>query len=535
MTSLHRTAALLALAAAAPAAAQTGSPIDRERTDREAPAAPRLSDRLGVAAQVEAGDETAPPIANIVFQGTNVPRDVGAAAQPFVGRPATRETLQALAAALTEAYNESAVALFTIVIPEQDLSSGTVRVAVAEGHIEAVVLTGEVEGRRLRLVRAYADRLTRERPTRRSTLERYLSLIRDIPGLNVRAQLETGQGAGGVRMILTLDYQRPTIAFSFDNRTTRLVEDGQFQARLRGTGLLREGDETVLTAAASVDFNDLLFAGFSHSTPLGSQGTRLALNAGLLETNTPGGIEGEARALGLTLSHPLIRSYRRNLSLSLSLDGLNSDNAAFGSLIASERTRAARAAAVYSESGRRRSWSAAATLSRGLDILGARVPAAIGEAGFAKVNGRVALDQAIGRRAALRLRASGQWSRDRLPVAERFSLGGAETGRAFETGLINADRGHAESAELAWRPLRSGRFASSELYGFADHAAARILPRPGFAGQDFDLASAGAGVRLAFTDKAVLELEYARTIDRPFPGYASDWRFSIGWRISLRP
>ena len=196
---------------------------------------------------------------------------------------------------------------------------------------------------------------------------------------------------------------------------------------------------------------------------------------------------------------------------------------------------ALRAAAAFSDSRARRVVSAALTLSRGLDFLGADVPDAVGEAGFSKVNGRASLDQAIGAHVALRLRASGQWTRDPLPAVERFAVGGADFGRAFETGLINADRGYATLGELAWRPIASGRFAGSELYGFGDWSAVRVLPRDGAAGRDFDLASAGGGVRFAYTDRAMLELEYARTVDRPYAGYPSDWRISIGWRVSLRP
>ena len=56
------------------------------------------------------------------------------------GSSATR-----LAAAMTRAYNRSSVALFTLVIPEQDLSDGIVTVASAEGYIGSVTLSGESE------------------------------------------------------------------------------------------------------------------------------------------------------------------------------------------------------------------------------------------------------------------------------------------------------------------------------------------------------------------------------------------------------
>lgn len=540
----HRFGALALAGLAGAAGAQTSTPIDRDRVDRAQPVAPALEEETGrtpaAAIRVEAGDAAedaaAPPIRSIAFDGSDVPAIVARAARDFIGLPASRANLRALADAMSRAYARSPVALFTIAIPEQDLSTGDVRVMVAEGHVEAVLLTGEVEGRALELVTAYADRLTRERPASRRVLERYLSLIRDIPGLTTQARLEMGDTPGGVRLVLALDYRRPTLSFSFDNRTTRSVRDGQAQATARGYGLLREGDETQLNAAASVDFDDYRYLGLSHSTPIGRDGTRLSGSIGHLATRPAAtGRTGEATSFGLVLTHPLIRAYRRNLSLSLSFDGLDSRDAAFGALIATERTRALRLAAGFSETGERRALGGGLTVSRGLDLFGADVAAATGDATFFKVNGRVSFDQALGRRGALRLRAAGQWADDPLPAIERFSVGGPDFGRAFETAVLGADRGLAGLAELAWRPLRSRRLAGSELYGFADLAAVRLLARPGLARQDFDLASVGAGMRFAWTDRAMLELEYAHVIDRPFAGYAGDWRVSVAWRISLRP
>src|SRR3546814_10226327 len=46
---------------------------------------------------------------------------------------------------MTRAYNRSSVALFTLVIPEQDLSGGIVTVASAEGYVGSVTLSGERE------------------------------------------------------------------------------------------------------------------------------------------------------------------------------------------------------------------------------------------------------------------------------------------------------------------------------------------------------------------------------------------------------
>ena len=116
----------LALAGlSAGATAQTSTPIDQGRVDRSpAPTPESQKERLqapAAATRVDAGSEAAPPIRNIVFEGTDVPQVVAHAAEAFVGRPASKENLEALAAAMSESYGRSDVALFTIAIPQQDL------------------------------------------------------------------------------------------------------------------------------------------------------------------------------------------------------------------------------------------------------------------------------------------------------------------------------------------------------------------------------------------------------------------------------
>lgn len=534
---------VLALACSSPAWGQTVSPLDQNRVDRQQPTvpepatAPQTSPPIaGAAAAIEADDANAAPIRSIRFGETQVPAVVGEAAQRFVGQPATRTNLKALTQAMTEAYGRSNVALFTIVVPRQDLSTGDLLVLVGEGYLQGVTLEGEVEGRPLKLVKAYAEKLTRERPTSRARLERYLSLIRDIPGLTADARLQMGQGRGAVRMVIKLDYARPRFTTAFSNRTTQLAGGGEIETRGLGYDLFREGDRTEATVLASVNFKDMLYGGLSHSLALGSEGARLALSYGHLETRAKGTrIAGTADTAGLTLTYPILRGYRRNLSATLAVDGVNSDNTVFGSLIASERSRAARAAIGYSLVGKRRVTSAGLTVSQGLDLLGARIASGSGGVGFFKANGRAQINQAVGQRAALRLNASGQWTRDALPAVERFSIGGDTFGRAFENALISADRGLAGAAEFGLRPLRAGPLAQTELYGFVDYAAVRLLARPGFTGRDFDLGSAGGGVRLAYKQDAMIGLEAANTIDSPYPNYASEWRFSVTWRLSLKP
>lgn len=544
MTRWTRLAAAgLMLGAPLPAAlAQSPLILDRNRADRIQPVTPTVPNAAeeaprAAAPVIEGGAEQGgTTIRAIRFVGTQAPVEAARAAEAYVGKPATRATLQNIAAAISAGYAKADVALYSVLIPNQDVSDGVLRVLLIEGTVEQVIVTDRSTGRARRLVAAIGDHLTAERPLRKSTLQRYVSLIQDVPGTKTDIDIVQGSKQGLVRVVLTVTDKKNEFASGFDNRAGSTYRGGAFTARATLFHLLRGGDQTDLNLAASTNFSNYRYASLSHSTAIGSNGGRLAASAGYLRTrprNTP--IKGDAQIVGLTYSYPLIRDYRRNLTASVGIDGLNSDNAAFGQLIASERTRAARAALGYVEVQPKRTVAGGITVSRGIDMFGARVTAPLAETGFTKLNARASLDQAIGKRMVARLRIAGQYSRDKLPAAERFAVGGDDYGRAFEIAVLSGDRGAGALAELAVKPLmKSKAFADTELYAFVDGAKLRILPRGPIPGGSFDLASAGGGVRLVYTSKAALFVEAAKPLDRPFAGYEKDWRVSVGWKLALR-
>ena len=486
--------------------------------------------------KVELGARPDVVIREIRFVGAGVPANVGRSAQRFVGKPASAENLAKLAAAMTRAYNRSSVALFTLVIPEQDLSGGIVTVASAEGHVGSVTLSGERDSGPAPLVAKMAAGLTGQRPLPRASFERALDNIADIPGVTVTPSLALGTEQGAVALDLAIDAKKPTVGVGFTTRTSQFVNDGIVEANARGTSLLRSGDETRLTGAAALNLKSLLYIAASHSTPLGAGGTRAEISAAALRTRPAGiAIDGEAWSAGFGITHPLIRATRRNLVASARLDHLDSKNALFGSTIAAEKTWAASGSLAFRLSEDRTVIGARVGGTKGLDFAGARVDPGVGEVGFLYADASIEANQAIGKALVARAAATGRWTRDRLPAAQRFSVGGATFGRAFDDGLVNGDRGYAAFGEIALRPLRSGRFAKSEIYTFADYADVTLLERTTTPRADYRLGSWGGGVRLSYAEYATIGLELADAWKQPVPGFGQDLRVALSWKLSLRP
>jgi len=539
------TASLVLLAAAAaagvpapPPTTQTPLILDQNRLDRmPTPTDPtarpyRDQGRTPRGRTEVAAEATGVEIRGIGFGGAKVPAKVAAAARPFLGQKTSKATLEALAKALSEAYADADIALYTVVIPRQTFANGMVTVEVAEGFVERVVFSHGMT----KLNKAYALALTKEHPLSRHTLERSLSLMRDIPGETIDVQVLQGTRPGGVVFLIKATRKRFDAGVSFNNRGQQIQGEQQISAEAHAFSLLRDGDRTDLTALATPEIKHLLYVSLAHSTPIGSDGGTASASVGYIRTRPRNSIlSGKAKTAGLTYAYPILRGYKKNLTASLGIDAIDSDSAILGDVFSSDHTRAVRAAAGYSDAEAKSALSAGVTVSRGLAILDAHGTPDQSHPIFTKVNARATYDRQIGKAFFGRLRASGQYSRDMLPAAERFVVGGAEFGRAFDQAVLSGDRGYAGLTEVAWRPQQiKGKFAGTELYGFADYAKLHVVERFPFAAATYDLGSAGGGVRIAFTPRAWLELEGARVIDRPYPGYQGKWRFNISWRLNLK-
>ena len=358
--------------------------IDRDRIDRPRAAppipAPATVPTPGTRVSAGASDTV---LTGIRFRGTKAPSRVAAAARAFIGRRADTATLQALATALSDAYGKSDVALYTVAIPQQDFRGGVVAVLLTE----ATIFTANVvsaPGRHARL-RERMTPLLREKPLSRSTFERQMTLMRSLPGMTIDPVFTDPQGTGQLALTVTPTQRRSKLSGGFSNRGVDLLGDGQFDARAEFYGAARDGDQVSLAGSAASDLKRYRYVSAGYAAPVAARGTTLSATGAYLETRPRGSqATGRARLAGLTLSDPVLRNFHQSADVSVGLDGINSDNALFGNVIASERTRAVRLAGGFSDTRTRRSIAVSASLSQGLDILGARATAPFAETGFAK-------------------------------------------------------------------------------------------------------------------------------------------------------
>jgi hemolysin activation/secretion protein len=494
---------------------------------------PRTTDAMAPRAPtVDADEPTGLRVADIRIEGSTLPASLlEKAVKGFIGGPLDGTNIRAIADAVSAVYAKSSVALFSILVPQQTFANGLVRIAAIENSIDEIRISGDNDAKNSKLTQAYAAALAEERPVTRPALERYLLLLNEIPGAVTTPKVLGGDSLNTVK--LDLETKRTPIESVITVNTRGAARLGRTQLKgdviFNGWGY--EGNKTTLSATSSSDFERFLSLAAAHSTTFGPSGATVSGSFGYFQTKPEGfsGLEGKGYAAGLQASYPLVRSVKTNVTLSGGLDGVNSDNAFVGQVVSSDRTRALRGAASANGSIGKLAWATSASLSQGVDILGARVSnAAFAEPVFTKANLQAAASRTLGKDWRVQAAATVQASADRLPAAEMLSLGGAAFGRAFESGALSGDRGLAGSLELVRSWTRLGPVKGAETYGFVDGGAVSFEDRPGLALSRYDLASAGAGLRFKVGKETLLGLEGAYKTDVIRDDIDDkDWRMSV--------
>lgn len=544
--------ALLAVALALPwsavgyaaPAAQTdiignGLTIDRDRADRivpdvrpevrKQPAQPGAP--VTVAAPAAAASDMR--LTKVRYDGASLSSALlDVAIADYIGKPLSRETLQAVANAVVAVYARSDIAFYSVTIPAQRPTGGMLTVKVVEGRIRDYTLSRESRSIPKGLVRAHMERLMRETPLRKSVLQRSLSLLRDVPGQTVNVKVRQLGQPGDLALDLEVKRKQLQIGVTVDNSgINNVTRSVQTQLSVAVNGVVREGDRLQLSGYLPFEPDRYQYYSASYSTPIGSNGMTLGFNLAHMKTRSDLDIEGDAKLAGVTLSYPVIRSYETNLTISASLDGVDSSNYYLDTRFGDYRSRAVRVGGAFSHVKAKSGYAVSLVASQGVDILGAKAFTGFSEKQFSKLNSQATAVVSVTQHVSVKTTLKAQYSRDKLPVTERFSLGGRGGGLAFPVGVATAEKAVAGSGELNWKlPAKSPFLKNCSLFVYGDGSSGRSVARPyyGLPAQTVTVASAGGGARIALARGWRASAEIAVPVKRPWSTYDNKARFLFG-------
>jgi hemolysin activation/secretion protein len=519
-------------AAAQQAPLRSAEPNQVERR-REPPAPPKPPptvefDRQG---ESEPSLDQAPLrfiLAGVVIEGATLYPD-GAFAPLYEDKLATEITLddvRALAAAVTARYRSDGYVLSRAVVDPQDLDFGLLHIRVVEGYVASAAIVGNAGGSRA-LLDSYLRHVLDERPLTLATLERYLMLISDVPGIRARASVEPSpEDPAAYRLTVEVDHRAFDGFAAIDNRGTREV--GPWTASAVGVlNSLTVLDERTRLRVATVPDRprELRFFELSQDYRVGSEGTQVGLTLSHSDIRAGGTLapldvrSAELRA-DVRVSHPLLRSRAASLWLTGDVDVRDSDQSAGGVELYDDQLRVLRGGLVFAGTDPLDGVdNATLEFSRGLSILGAsgRDPARRsrpdGQPDFEKLAATGGRRQPRRPSWAVLVSAAAQRSFQPLFSAEQFVIGGVPFGRGFDPAEYVGDQGAGLAVELQ-RDLGflPGWARPAQLYAFYDLGAVWNDTGHGLARDA--ISSAGIGLRLRLAETLSVGIEAAKPLFR---------------------
>jgi hemolysin activation/secretion protein len=535
--------AVLPIAAAAqiPSSDQPGAERQRfiqRQPPKALPSGPTIS--LTTAIAPPGADKIFLKIAAIHVVGSTVytPSDLQPLYAGLIGHSVALSRVYDIAQKITARYGDDGYVLSRVTVPPQSLDpkGATVTLRVIEGYVDRVEWPDALKPYR-DFFDDYSAKITAQRPANIKTIERYLLLADDLPGIHVSSSFKASPTGTGATTLVVQGTIKPLDIFALaDTRGTQARGPSEYEASVTFNNLFHQQEALTGTVAGAFDFKELTYLALDYRQVLDSEGLT-GFADGSYSWGKPGTAPLEALdfasnslAVDAGLSYPVIRSREHNLTLSGLFFLSNDEGDLLSAPDSDDRLRGVRLKADFDSADQ---WNGInqgnITFSQGIDGLGSSQndnPLASREFGrvdFTKIEGWLVRTQPLSGPLSLRGAVEWQYAFTPLLAPEECTYGGKDFGRAFDPSAITGDRCWSASGEIrydlprVWAPW----LETNQLYAFADYGGVyRIAPSFGTPKSDA-AASAGVGVRFG-TKLASVDLSAAK----PLSGDLGDaWRF----------
>lgn len=474
--------------------------------------------------------------------------DLGRSLEEFLGKPVTLAELDRVSAAIVAAYRAAGHPLVDVLIPEQDITTGTVQVAVLEFRLGEV----RTEGNKF----TPDERLIAEIRSEPGQLIDAGDLVDDIRWLNrspfrhVRLVLERGSTFGETDIVLLTTDQRPWRVYAgADNTGSRTTGWERFFVGFNLSDLfgLRHtfayqatADSDIFTDGAlphglSSDDPRYFAHSFSYTAPLPWR-HEASIFGYYSEVHpdfgTPLTSEGRSWQVSGRYAIPLpdIWDITHEMVLGGDFKRTNNNLAFGGTAVSSSSTDVVQAVL---------GWSGSRFDKWGITSANAEVFASPGglsafndsydyqpsttsagragaRANYAYTTLELTRDQRLMAGFWMKGRVAGQISSTNLLPSEQFALGGARSIRGFRESEALGDHGYLTSVELhapPQKPLAAlGVEDELDIYAFLDHGKTFLQHAMPGENKHETLTSVGMGLSYSWRENASIQASYGEQL-----------------------
>ncbi len=453
---------------------------------------------------------------------------------PFTGEKRDFGTVQQAIDKLQQAYHALGFKTVVVILPEQELANGTVRIRVIEPVISSVTVVGNLFFNQENIRRSLPA-LRKGEPPNLNDISASLQVANANPAKKVSLTLRGGSTAAELNATLKVSDENPRqVSFSLDDTGTS--NTGELRAGILFSHANLFNRDHLLTLQYKTSPTEPAKVGIyaaGYRIPLYRAGGSLDLygayadiNSGTVTIGTANlEVAGRGTVLGARYNQNLPRrgNYQHQISCGLEYRAYENDINFAGAPLGNDITIHP-LSLTYSGSWNDRAAGAGFYLalvrnlpgwSRGgrLDFKNVRQNAPDSYA-LLRFGGQLTRSFAADWQAILRL--NGQFTNDPLVPGELFGLGGRNSVRGFDEREVAEDRGYFTSIELQTPDLGPrlalprGQLRALVFYdsGLLD----RVDPLPGETDRT-TIGSIGAGLRYGINKKLTAEVYYGYVVD----------------------
>lgn len=456
--------------------------------------------------------------------------------QDKIGKKFSTGELNRLASSVTSYYRNKGYILTRAVVPPQRIGDGIAKIRIVEGFVDDVQLKVDV-GSSDSVLYKYAEKIKASKPLDAATLEHYLLLMEDLPGVEARAVIQPSPNTSGASRVV-VDIKRNKFQGTtalINNRGTRFL--GQTQATAIGTVNNALGrDETTSIRVTSTIFEpeELKYIGLHHEYQLGARGTKLLLDGNFVATEPgytlePFDVKGRNYALSAGVSHPIIRSRQTNWFVNSDFTAQRINLSSLDVNLYQDHLRVLKLGSAYDFLDSTNAVNRLeANIHKGFDWDtgngGLSHSRNNGKASFWKGTANATRIQPLFGAFSAFASVDGQYSADPLYAAEEYALGGERFGSAYDPAELSGDSALAGRLELQYNGTSNYKYLPSyQPYAFYDIGKVWNRDRIGTSElKEASLASTGVGVRMNMAESLVGGAEFAVPLTRSVAANGQD-------------
>lgn len=473
-------------------------------------------------------------VKGFLFNGNTVigKEQLEAITEPYIGQALELPLLEAAAQAVTDYYRKRGYTLALAYVPQQDVKFGVVELAVLEGRIGDITVSGN-KYYSSSFIKGHFAQAMEENVARNNSLERGLLLLNEYPGLKTSATLEPGKSSGATDVHVTAQDKRPlhfmldTNNYGFNN-----ISRYRFGAGVEVGNMLVDGGTLTLNGIMGNHPDQLLFGMANYSIPIGVHGTKLVIGG----SNGKFDVGAELAALkirgrittgDIAVTHPFIKSRFQNLLGEFGFSAKHNTLTVLDNLIGDDDIRALKLGVNWDRLDLSGRWYASVYGFQGLgQFLGGMAdnsPQSTRQGAdnsFTKATLAIGRIQSLGHDVLLVVKGSGQITNGPVVVIEQMLLGGPDSVRGYQLGERFVDQGYTVSAETRipfFPSLMPTALKETQGAIFIDYGAGHLRNPP--PGEQRSTSMTGTGVGL----------------QTQLPWYSSSVRLDLGFPIGPTP